>query len=79
MEIETVRARLTPVFRRVFEAPELELFDAMTAADVEGWTSLTHVDLIRAAEQEFNVKFKFKDIKGLANVGEFIALLARLT
>jgi len=48
---------LTDVFRTVFDQPNLVLHDAMTAADVENWDSLNHIDLIVAVEKKFKIKF----------------------
>lgn len=72
-----IRDRLTSVFRDVFDDPSITIFDAMTAADVEGWDSLTHVTLIVAAEKAFNVKFSTRDIQSLQNVGGFLALIRK--
>ena len=70
-----VRAHLTDIFREVFDDESIELFDAMTAADVEAWDSLNHINLIIAVEQAFAVRFTTAEVGNVANVGEFIALL----
>ena len=68
--------RLTEVFRDVFEDPRLEIADFTTASDIEKWDSLTHVSLIVATEKEFGVRFTTKEVKGLANVGDFMRLIS---
>ena len=45
-----VRAELQEIFRQVFDDPTIVLRDDMTAADVEGWDSVTHIDLLIAIE-----------------------------
>jgi acyl carrier protein len=70
-----IKARLQNVFRDVFDNEEIELFDEMTAEDVEEWDSLKHVQLVVASEQEFGVTFKTAEIMELKNVGEFISLI----
>ena len=72
-----IHQKLTSVFRDVFEDPALEISDATTAKDVEGWDSIMHVNLIVAVEKSFATSFTTKDIKALANVGDFIQLIAR--
>lgn len=72
-----IRARLTDIFRSVFDDESIEIFDAMTAADVEDWDSLNHVNLIVAVERAFKVRFTTKEISALANVGEFVQLIGR--
>jgi acyl carrier protein len=69
--------KLTVVFRDVFDNPQLELSDSTTAQDVENWDSITHVTLVVAVERAFGVSFTVKDIRGLANVGDFRRLIAR--
>ena len=44
----------------------------MTANDVEGWDSLSHVVLILAIENHFKVKFSQKELLTLRNVGDLM-------
>jgi acyl carrier protein len=71
--------RLTPIFRNIFREPDLVIREDMTANDVVGWTSLTHMEMISQAEKAFGVKFKLKDLTKLQqqNVGGFVALIER--
>jgi acyl carrier protein len=63
---------LTDVFRQVFNDDELTLSPELTANEVEGWDSFTHVNLIMAIELRFGIKFKQKEIYGFANVGDLL-------
>lgn len=69
------KAKLQEIFRDVFDDDEIELFDEMTADDVEDWDSLSHVNLILRIEKEFNVKFTVDEITDTENVGQFINLI----
>jgi acyl carrier protein len=73
---EAIRQKAQVIFREVFEKPELELFDAMQAKDVEGWDSLNHVTLIMALEESFGIKFTTREVMGFQNVGEMLGCLA---
>lgn len=70
-------SQLNEVFRNVFKKPDLEVFRAMTAADVKGWDSLSHVEMIAQVEKAFQVKFKMKDVMKWKNVGDLIDTLLR--
>ena len=71
-----IHQQLSGVFRDIFDDPALEISDSTTANDVEGWDSITHVDLINAVENSFRVRLNTKDVKALQNVGDFLRLLA---
>jgi acyl carrier protein len=79
MQPADIRPDLTAVFRQVFSQPALDIQDEMTAADVAGWDSLTHVTLIFAIEKRFGVKFSTRDVQALKSVGDLVRLLERKT
>jgi len=75
MNSDEIKARLTKVFRDIFDSPNLELRDGTTASDIEEWDSLTHVDLIVEVEKEFKIKLSTSEVRKMKNVGDFIALI----
>jgi acyl carrier protein len=76
MEETQIKQQLTSVFREVFDDDSIVLSDTMTARNIDGWDSLNHINLIVAIENSFKVKFTTKEVSNLANVGEFVALIA---
>ena len=56
-----IRSKLQEIFQDVFDDEEIELFDAMTAADVEDWDSLSHITLIHEIEAAFGIRFTTKE------------------
>ena len=70
-----VTEELTAVFREVFDDEGIQLSPELTADDVEGWDSLSHVNLIIAVEMKFDIEFTQKEIRSFANVGEMIACI----
>ena len=52
-----------------------EIDDATTAGMVPGWDSLSHVRVIMAIEQAYDVRFRTIEVIRLKNVGELQALL----
>jgi acyl carrier protein len=77
--LRDVRAELQEIFRQVFDDPTIVLRDDMTAADVEGWDSVTHIDLLIAVERAMGIKFATAEMSRLKepdqNIGSFIRLI----
>ncbi len=78
MDRTEIYSRLTEVFRDVFDEDSITLSNEMTAADIDGWDSLTHIALISSAESEFGVKFDMKAVQKLKNVGAMADLIGEL-
>ena len=74
-----IKAQLTGVFRDVFDNNTLEIFDAMTAKDVEDWDSLNHINLVVAVERSFRVRLTTREVSALEKVGDLIVLLEKKT
>ncbi len=73
---DDVSTRMNEVFQDVFDDPGIEIRDDMTAADVENWDSLTHVNLIVALEKTFGIRFTTGEAgASLKNVGELRTLI----
>lgn len=70
-------AKLTDIFRTLFNDPSLTLRDELTAPDVPGWDSFNHINLVMQIEEDFQLRFTTNEIVSLKNVGEFKALVAR--
>jgi len=77
MTADAIRQQLTEIFREVFDDPALDISDAMTAQDVDGWDSLSHINMILGVEQGFGIKFSIKDVRGMHNVGDLIEAIAK--
>ncbi|HRH70324.1 MAG: acyl carrier protein [Flavobacteriales bacterium] len=75
MEREELVPRIQRSVSAVLGHANFEMRDDLTAADVEGWDSLTHMSIITGLEKEFNVKFKLKEINKLKNMGSLIELI----
>jgi len=75
--IQILSERLTNVFRNVFEDDSIQLTPQTTADDVDGWDSLSHINLIIAVEIEFGIEFKQSEIQSFANVGDLLECIMK--
>jgi len=76
MDSATVKLRLDKVFQDIFDDPSLQITESTTAADIDAWDSLTHIDLIVQVEKEFKIKLSTGEVRGLKDVGDFMTLIA---
>jgi len=73
----TIEEKLTGIFRTVFDNEEIALRPEMTANDVDGWDSLSHVNLILAVEKGFGIRFSQKELLTFKNVGDLLRNIER--
>lgn len=70
MEITELLEILNGIFRKVLKREDITLTEDTTAHDVDGWDSLTNMILIGEIENKFGVRFTFREIMKLKNVGD---------
>ncbi len=75
--MEKYHKQLTQVFRNVFQNNAIEITRSTTAADIDQWDSITHLDLITATEESFSIEITGFDVMGLKNVGDLLDLITR--
>ena len=79
MDEAKMLADVAAIFRENFDDDSLQITRATCADDIEDWDSLEQINLLTAMEKKFGIKFKLDDVRGLANVGDMLDLIARLT
>jgi acyl carrier protein len=62
--------KLNQIFRQVFDDDDININVDMTANDIDGWDSLSHVNLIVSIENSFKIKFTQKELLTFKNVGD---------
>ena len=67
-------AELTPIFREVFDDASIVLTRNTTANDIDGWDSLTHMNLVMSVERRFKIRFALGELPSLRNVGDLADL-----
>lgn len=72
---EQMQSTLTGVFRDIFDDDTFVLRRDLSAKDVDGWDSLTHIRLMVTIERAFKIKFTVSEVGELKNIGELMDLI----
>ena len=75
MDEAPIYSRLEEIFHDVFDDDSIAVTPELSAADVDGWDSLTHIRLLLTVEKAFKVKFSTSEIGKLKNVGDLVKLI----
>lgn len=74
---EQVLQEIHPIFREILENDSIVLSRTTTADQVDGWDSLTHIDIIVGIEKHFGIRFTSAEIASFKNVGDLVDCIAR--
>ena len=72
MEHSQVLREVNDIFIDIIDNEDIVLKDVSSAADVEGWDSLTHIQLVVAIEKHFKIRFTSKEIQSWKTVRELV-------
>ncbi len=75
MDEAQLYSRLTEVFHDVFDDDTIQVTPQLSAKDVDGWDSLTHIRLLLTIERAFKIKFSTSEIGKLETVGDLVKLV----
>lgn len=68
--------RLREIVQDVLGDEDLELSTATSAADVEGWDSLAHINIMVAVESAYGVSFTSEQLGAFRDLGELQEFLS---
>ena len=77
MEKKEILSKLQEIFRDVMDNEDIILEGSTTAEDIEEWDSLSHVQVVDAAEKKFGVKFTSYEITSWIDVEELVDCIAK--
>ncbi len=79
MDRDQTLRKLSEIMGEVLDDPSLALSPETTAADVDGWDSMSNITFIVEVEQAFRIKFKTAEIEEMRDVGHMLDLIAAKT
>ena len=72
MNRDVLKNEIQAIARDVFQKPELVVNDALSATDVDTWTSLSFTQFIAAIEKQYGFKFKLMELLQLRTMGAIV-------
>lgn len=72
MERNEIINLLNEIFEEIIDEGPVSLSDTTTTDDVDGWDSLTNIQLVVEIEKHFNIRFASEEITIWKNVGDMI-------
>ena len=75
METDAIREKVRVVLVNILEHENFKMDDELTAKDVDGWDSLSHMMILTKIEEALNIKFKLRDLNKLKNMGTLISVI----
>lgn len=79
MERKEIMAELEKIFAEALQEEQVTLTDETTAADMEGWDSVSNMIIISEVEKHFGLKLKLREIIRMKNVGALCDLIVEKT
>lgn len=67
---QTASENLTNIIADVLRVPRAEIVDSLDMEATGTWDSLSHMQLIAALEEEFNIELTADEIVAMRSVGE---------
>ena len=77
MTNDQILQTVSTLIREILELPSLVVTSETSAADVDEWDSMTHIQLIAAIEGKFKVRFALGELQALKNVSDMIELIQK--
>jgi acyl carrier protein len=75
MDNKEVLEVIKTIIENVLGMTNLVIADETTANDVDGWNSLTNMQIISELEKHFDIKFKLREIIKTKNVGDLCSII----
>ena len=77
MEREDILKRVEQIFREELGQDDIVLNNETTAEDVDGWDSLSHVQLVAVMEDAFGIEFSSREILSWDNIGDLVDCISK--
>ena len=75
MDKNEIKDKIRVILIRILKHENFVMEDKLSATDVEGWDSLSHMMIITEIEKEFEIRFKLKELNKMNNMADLVELV----
>jgi len=75
MEDNKILKDLENIFKDVLEEEDIQLTIEMSPSDINGWDSLSQINIIEEIEKHFNIHFSVGEIVVLKTISDMVTLI----
>ena len=79
MTEESIKSTIKNVLEDILQVQIERLDDNLTANDIDGWDSITHMMIINELENQLSIKFSLTDLVQLDNIGNLVGMIFQKT
>lgn len=72
-----IKDKLRTILVSILKHEDIGMEDSMSANDVKGWDSLSHMIIIKEIESTFGIRFKLKDLNKLVDLGSLVTMVQK--
>ncbi len=76
MTEKMIYEKVNEIFQDVFDDDTIRVVSSTTSADIDGWDSLVHVNLVVSIEKSFGIKFNMEEVSAMKNVGNMVNFIS---
>ena len=66
---------LSEIVSEVLGTKNINLTNDMTAKDVEGWDSLSHVQILHSCELRWGIRLSLEELSSLETIGDLVCII----
>lgn len=75
MDKSAIVDKVKDILVGVLKHENFEMKDEVTASEIKGWDSLSHMIIITEIEKAFSIRFRLKELNKLNNMGALLDLI----
>ncbi len=77
MDSKIILGKIQSIVQDVLDNESADINEQTKAADLEGWDSLAHINIVSQIESEFGIRFSLNELSRFSTVGKIVDAVQR--